>query len=71
VGALALVQHAVGLIAPRGTTVLIQDGTPGPNGLVQPTEHVIGNLQGGVYLGVVTLVAVGIGVVLFTRRDIH
>jgi hypothetical protein len=66
-----LSNNALGLISPGGTTIFIQDGTPGPNGLVQPTEYVIGNLQAGVYLGVVTVVVVGIGVVLFARRDLH
>ena len=66
-----LSDNAVGLLAPGGTVIYIQDGTPGPNGLVQPTEYVIGSLQGGVLLGAVTVVVVGIGVVLFARRDIH
>ena len=66
-----LSNNAVGLIIPGGTTLFLQDGTPGPNGLAQPTEYVLGNLQAGVYLGAVTVVVVGIGVVLFTRRDIH
>jgi hypothetical protein len=66
-----LSNNAVGLVTPGGTAIYIQEGTPGPNGLVQPTEYVLGNLQSGIYLGVVTAVAVGVGVVLFTRRDIH
>jgi hypothetical protein len=61
----------VALVAPGGTTLFVQDGAPGPDGMVQPTEYVITNLQGGLYLGIVTAVAVGVGVVLFTRRDIH
>lgn len=57
-----------GLLIPGGVAIPVQEGTPG---LTPPTEYVIGNVQAGVYLGVVTAVAVGIGVVLFTRRDIH
>jgi hypothetical protein len=66
-----LSNNAVALVAPGGTTLFVQDGAPGPDGMVQPTEYVITNLQGGLYLGIVTAVAVGVGVVLFTRRDIH
>ena len=66
-----LSNNAVGLVEPGGTRLFVQSGAPGPNGFVEPTEYVITNLQGGIYLGIVTVVAVGVGVVLFTRRDIH
>ena len=66
-----LSNNAVALVEPGGTTLFLPDGAPGPDGMVQGTEYVITNLQGGVYLGIVTAVAVGVGVVLFTRRDIH
>jgi hypothetical protein len=66
-----LSNNAVGLVEPGGTRLFLQEGPPGPDGMMQPTEYVISNLQGGIYLGVVTAVAVGVGVVLFTRRDIH
>jgi hypothetical protein len=34
-------------------------------------QYLLGNLQAGVYLTVVTAVVVGAGVVLFSRRDVH
>jgi ABC-type transport system involved in multi-copper enzyme maturation permease subunit len=66
-----LSDNALGLLAPGGSTVYIQDGTAGADGIVRPTEYLIGNLQAGLVLGAVTAVVVGIGVVLFARRDIH
>jgi hypothetical protein len=66
-----LSNNAVGLVAPGGTTVFVQDGTPGPDGLVHPTEYLIGNLQAGLLLAGVTVAVVGLGVLLFARRDIH
>jgi ABC-type transport system involved in multi-copper enzyme maturation permease subunit len=66
-----LSNNIAGLIIPGGVSVFLPGGTPGPEGLGQPTEYLIGNLQAGVYLGVVTAVAVGIGVVLFARRDMQ
>jgi ABC-type transport system involved in multi-copper enzyme maturation permease subunit len=66
-----LSDNALGLLAPGGSTVYIQDGTAGADGIVRPTEYLIGNLQAGLVLGTVTAVVVGIGVVLFARRDIH
>jgi ABC-type transport system involved in multi-copper enzyme maturation permease subunit len=61
-----LTNNAVGLIAPGGFVVPLPDD--GPTGF---TEYTITNLQAGLYLGAVTAVVVGAGVVLFARRDIH
>ena len=44
---------------------------PDANGMVETTEYYLGHLQAGVYLGVVTLVVVAVGAVLFAKRDIH
>jgi hypothetical protein len=63
-----LSNNIAGLLIPGGVAIPVQEGTPG---LTPPTEYVIGNLQAGVYLGAVTAVAVGIGVVLFARRDMQ
>ena len=63
--------NAAGLVTPGGFTVFVQNGTPGPDGLVHPTEYVVTNLQGGVLLGAVTAVVVITGLVLFARRDLH
>lgn len=37
----------------------------------EPVEYLLTNLQAGVYLTVVCTVVVGIGVLLFARRDMH
>jgi hypothetical protein len=66
-----LSNNAAGLVSPGGVSVFVQDGTPGPDGLVHPTEYVITNLQGAVLLGGVTVVVVAAGMVLFARRDLH
>jgi hypothetical protein len=41
------------------------------SGTTEPTVYVLGNLQSGVFLGLVTAVVVGAGVALFARRDLH
>jgi hypothetical protein len=66
-----LTNNAVALINPGGLRLFIDDGRPDENGVVQGTEYVIGNLQGGLLLAGVTTVLVGAGVVLFARRDLH
>jgi hypothetical protein len=66
-----LSNNAAALVSPGGITVFVQDGTPGPDGLVHPTEHVITNLHGALVIGGVTAVVVAVGLVLFARRDLH
>ena len=66
-----LSSNAAGLVTPGGITVFVQDGAPGPDGLVHPTEYVVTNLQGAVLLGAVTAVVLAAGLVLFARRDLH
>jgi hypothetical protein len=66
-----LTNNAVALINPGGLPLFIDDGRPDANGFVAGSEYVIGNLQGGILLGAVTAVLVGVGVVLFARRDLH
>ena len=61
-----LTNNAAGLIAPGGFPVPVPSS--GPTGF---TEYTITNLQAGVYLGTVSAVVVGIGLVLFARRDMQ
>jgi hypothetical protein len=61
-----LTNNAAGLIAPGGFAVPLPSA--GPTGF---TEYTITNLQAGLYLGAVSAVVVGIGLVLFARRDMH
>jgi hypothetical protein len=65
-----LSNNAFALIAPGGITVYVP-GETGPGGFPQSVEYVIGNLQAGLVLGFVCAVVIGLGVVLFVRRDIH
>jgi hypothetical protein len=65
-----LSNNAVGLLVPGGVSVFVPNGDVGPSG-TGSEEYLISNLQAGVYLGVVTAVVVGIGVVLFAKRDMQ
>jgi ABC-type transport system involved in multi-copper enzyme maturation permease subunit len=65
-----LSNNAAGLISPHGITVLIYDNL-GPTGFDQPREYLITNLQAGIVLAVVAAVIIGVGTLLFTRRDLH
>jgi hypothetical protein len=66
-----LTNNAVALIDPHGLRLFIDDGTRSPDGFSSGREYLIGHLQSGVLLGAVTAVVVGVGVVLFARRDLH
>jgi hypothetical protein len=59
-----LSNNAVALMYPGGLRIFIQDGTQGH-------EYLIHNLPAGILLAAVTAVVVGVGVVLFARRDLH
>jgi hypothetical protein len=61
---------AAALASPGGIKIFMYDGL-GPNGFTQPREYVLGNLQAGIELTAVVCVIIGIGVALFTRRDVH
>jgi hypothetical protein len=63
--------NALGLVQHKGNTLYFYDGIPDATGFVEPTEYFLGPLQSGIFLGAVTLVVVGIGAVLFARRDLH
>lgn len=66
-----LSENAVALVQQGGSTLYVYDGQPDAGGLVEPVEYHLGHLQAGVLLGVVTLVVVGVGAVLFARRDLQ
>ncbi len=63
-----LSENALGLVRQGGTIIYVYDDRPNING---PTEYYLGHLQSGVFLGLVTLVVVGVGVLLFAKRDLH
>ncbi|MCW2634053.1 MAG: rane protein of unknown function [Blastococcus sp.] len=64
-----LTSNAAALVAPGGLRIPIYDGTFDANG--NPPEVLLTNLHAGLYLTAVLAVIVGIGVVLFARRDVH
>jgi ABC-type transport system involved in multi-copper enzyme maturation permease subunit len=64
-----LTSNAGALVNPGGLRIPIQDGTFDVNGM--PREVLLTNLHAGLWLGAVLAVVVGLGVVLFARRDIH
>jgi hypothetical protein len=68
-----LTENAQALVQHGGKTIQIWDRTamPDVNGYIEPTEYYLGNLQAATLLGAFTVVVIGIGVALFTRRDIH
>lgn len=62
-----LTNNATALVLPDGLTLYTgYDQVTG-----QSTEYLLGNLQAGVFMMVVTAVVLGIGIVLFSRRDLH
>ena len=64
-----LTTNSAALISPGGLRVPIYDGTFDANGM--PPEVLVSNLQAGLWLSAVLVVVVGVGVVLFARRDVH
>jgi hypothetical protein len=66
-----LSNNALGLVQQGGYTITRYDGIPDVNGYVEPTEYYLGHLQSAVFLGAVAIVVVGIGALLFARRDLH
>jgi hypothetical protein len=65
-----LSENAVGLLLPGGESIYIYDKL-GPQGFDAPRVYHIDNLQAGLTLTVITAVIIGIGVLLFQRRDLH
>ena len=67
-----LTNNAAALIQEGGSRYYVYEQFFDENGVFQYTDRqvVLSNLHGGVLLSVVVLVAVGIGVLLFSRRDL-
>lgn len=66
-----LSSNALGLVQNGGYTIFVFGNQPDATGNVETTEYYLGHLQAGVYLGLVTLVVVAVGAVLFAKRDLH
>ena len=66
-----LSENALALVQQGGSTIYVYDGQPDADGMVEPIEYYVGHLQAGVLLGVVTLVVLGAGAVLFAKRDLQ
>jgi ABC-type transport system involved in multi-copper enzyme maturation permease subunit len=66
-----LSDNALGLVQHKGNLLYFYDGIPDSTGFVEPTEYYLGHLQSGVFLAAVTIVVVGIGALLFAKRDLH
>jgi hypothetical protein len=64
-----LTRNAAALINPGGLKIPIYDGSFTANGM--PREVFVSNLHAGLWLGAVLAAVVGLGVVLFARRDVH
>ena len=65
-----LSSNAAALVAPGGLKVFIFDRV-GRNGFTEPRVYLIHNLQAGIELTAVVAIIIGIGVLLFARRDVH
>ena len=64
--------NAAGLVMDGGVRLMFWDQTDySPDKLGQPVEYLLGNLQAGLFLTGAAVVLVGIGTLLFARRDIH
>ncbi|MGR6963764.1 hypothetical protein ACU610_04810 [Geodermatophilus sp. URMC 61] len=69
-----LTSSVAGLVLPGGHTVVLggEAVDPATGSLVGETREIlVGNLQGGLVLGLVAGAAVALGVVLFVRRDVQ
>ena len=64
-----LTTNAAGLVMPDGLELTIYTNEIDNQGNSVFIEYLVTNLQGGVVMAVVTAVVVGVGVVLFSRRD--
>jgi ABC-type transport system involved in multi-copper enzyme maturation permease subunit len=62
-----LTNNAAALVMPKGLTLYTGYDPISGNSI----EYQLQNLQAGVFMAVVTVVVVGVGIVLFSRRDVH
>ena len=65
-----LTNNAAALVLPDGLTLYLGDRVDA-QGAYQPVEYLLGSGQAAVFLTLVTAAVVGVGVVLFSRRDLH
>ena len=65
-----LTNNAAALVLPDGLTLYLGDRVD-DQGAYQPVEYLLGSGQATVFLTLVTAAVVGVGVVLFSRRDLH
>ncbi len=64
--------NALALVQEGGLTLQFYDQIDySAENIGEPVEYYLGHLQSGVFLGIVTLVVVAVGAVLFAKRDIH
>ena len=64
--------NAVALVSPGGMTIPFYDQVDySADNLGEYVEYYLGNLQSGLFLGVCAVVLVGLGSLLFARRDMH
>ena len=62
-----LTNNATALVMPDGITLYV----PSEGNGFSDVEYVLGNLQAGVFLAVVTALVLAVGIALFSRRDLH
>lgn len=65
-----LTENALALVQQGGSTIYVYSDLPDRYGSSQPLEYYLGHLQSGTLLGVVTVVMLAVGAVLFARRDL-
>jgi hypothetical protein len=65
-----LTNNAAALVLPDGLTLFLDDGVDA-QGVYQPVEYLLTSGQAAAYLALVTAAVVGVGVALFSRRDLH
>jgi hypothetical protein len=64
--------NAVGLVNPGGLTLFFYDQIDySAENIGEPVEYYLGHLQSGLFLGAVAVLLVGVGSLLFARRDMH
>ena len=66
-----LTTNAAALVMHDGLELTIYTDEVDAQGNSVMIEYLVTNLQGGIVMAVVTAVVVGLGVVLFSRRDAH
>jgi ABC-2 family transporter protein len=63
--------NAFALVSPEGLTIPLYDQVDYSSGMGEYAEYYLGNLQSGLFLGASAVLLVGLGSLLFARRDMH